>query len=414
MQRQLRRLGLAHDPRRTFATIDPDYVRWTQWIFLQIFDSWYDETRAASRRRRRPGAPDRRAGRGVRLRASARRRTWAGLDEVERRRVLDTHRLAYVSETPGELVPGPGHGAGQRGGHRRRPLRARQLPGVPAQPAAVEHAHHRLRRPPDRRPGAHRLARQGQGDAAQLDRPLRRARASASRSQGGDQVEVFTTRPDTLFGATFVVVAPEHPLLDEVPAAWPDGTKDRVDRRAPHARPTPSRRTAPRPPPRPPSSARPTPAARPACSPATWPRTRSTASCCPCSPPTTCSWATAPARSWPSPAATSATSRSPRRSTCRSSTRSTPPRAPSPARAPATASRSTPSNDEISLDGLGVAEAKAAIIDWLTAQGRRRGHHHLPPARLAVQPPALLGRAVPDRLRRARPAARPSRSRRCR
>ena len=44
MQRQLRRLGLAHDPRRTFATIDPAYIRWTQWIFLQIFDSWYDET----------------------------------------------------------------------------------------------------------------------------------------------------------------------------------------------------------------------------------------------------------------------------------------------------------------------------------------------------------------------------------
>src|ERR671929_1057282 len=39
---QLRRLGLAHDERRTFATTDPDYYRWTQWIFLQIFNSWYD------------------------------------------------------------------------------------------------------------------------------------------------------------------------------------------------------------------------------------------------------------------------------------------------------------------------------------------------------------------------------------
>ena len=42
MARQLRRLGLGHDDRRAIATIDPDYYRWTQWIFLQIYDSWYD------------------------------------------------------------------------------------------------------------------------------------------------------------------------------------------------------------------------------------------------------------------------------------------------------------------------------------------------------------------------------------
>ena len=57
-------------------------------------------------------------------------------------------------------------------------------------------------------------------------------------------------------------------------------------------------------------------------------------------------------------------------------------------------------NDEISLDGLGVAEAKAAIIDWLEAKGLGARHRHLQAARLAVQPAALLGRAVPDRLRR--------------
>ena len=42
MRRQLRRLGLAHDPRRSVATIDPEFYRWTQWIFLQIYNSWYD------------------------------------------------------------------------------------------------------------------------------------------------------------------------------------------------------------------------------------------------------------------------------------------------------------------------------------------------------------------------------------
>src|SRR2546423_5476477 len=43
MKRQMRALGLGHDPRRGPATTDPDYYRWTQWIFLQIYNSWYDE-----------------------------------------------------------------------------------------------------------------------------------------------------------------------------------------------------------------------------------------------------------------------------------------------------------------------------------------------------------------------------------
>jgi leucyl-tRNA synthetase len=97
MQRQLRRLGLAHDPRRSFATIDPDYIRWTQWIFLQIFDSWYDETApgptAASAARARSRSSSRSTTSGARRRVGGTRRGRAS-------RVLDTHRLAYVSETP--------------------------------------------------------------------------------------------------------------------------------------------------------------------------------------------------------------------------------------------------------------------------------------------------------------------------
>ena len=49
MRRQLRQLGLSHDARRTFATIDPSYYKWTQWIFLQIFDAWYDPDASKAR-----------------------------------------------------------------------------------------------------------------------------------------------------------------------------------------------------------------------------------------------------------------------------------------------------------------------------------------------------------------------------
>ena len=41
-RRQLRRLGLAHDPRRSVSTTDPEFYRWTQWIFSQVFNAWYD------------------------------------------------------------------------------------------------------------------------------------------------------------------------------------------------------------------------------------------------------------------------------------------------------------------------------------------------------------------------------------
>ena len=78
MKRQLRRLGLAHDRRRSFATIDPDFVRWTQWIFLQLFNSWYD----ADEKRARP---------------IAELIEKLGTADPD---VIDNHRLAYVDESP--------------------------------------------------------------------------------------------------------------------------------------------------------------------------------------------------------------------------------------------------------------------------------------------------------------------------
>ena len=240
MRRQLRRLGLAHDPRRTFATTDRDYVRWTQWIFLQVFDSWYDD--AAPR-------PDGGTGRARRIAelveeyASGRRatpdgRAWADLDPVEQRRVVDAQRLAYVSETPVNWCPGLGtvlaneevtaEGRSERGDF---PVFQRSLRQWNMRITAY----------------ADRLA----DDLDLIDWPDKvRAmqRNWIGRSEGahvrfavvapgtddvvggdddtGEVLEVFTTRPDTLFGATFMVVAPEHPLLDALPSAWPEGTRD--------------------------------------------------------------------------------------------------------------------------------------------------------------------------------------------
>ncbi|MFF2450863.1 leucine--tRNA ligase [Isoptericola sp. NPDC058082] len=233
MKRQLRRMGLAHDSRRTFATIDPEYVRWTQWIFLQIFDSWYDaEADGGKGRARRISELEAEYASGERTLADG--RSWDALSDDERRDVLDAQRLAYVDESPVNWAPGLGtvlaneevtsDGRSERG---NMPVFQKSLRQWKMRITAY----------------ADRLT----DDLELIDWPEKvksMQRNWIGRSTGanvrfdvvgtsdydaagaGAQVEVFTTRPDTLFGATFMVVAPEHPLLDEVPASWPDGTRD--------------------------------------------------------------------------------------------------------------------------------------------------------------------------------------------
>ena len=225
MRRQLRRLGLGHDPRRTFATTDADYVRWTQWIFLQVFGSWYDPDAArpdGGTGRARPVA-ELEAAFASGARPTPDGRPWADLDDVERRRVIDAHRLAYVSETPVNWCPGLGtvlaneevtvDGRSERGNFPvfKRSLRQWNMRITAYADRLIDDLD--LIDWPDK---VRAMQRNwiGRSEGAQVRFAV----------VGGQEVEVFTTRPDTLFGATFMVVSPEHALLDEVPAAWPDGT----------------------------------------------------------------------------------------------------------------------------------------------------------------------------------------------
>ncbi len=91
-ERQLRAFGLSYDWERRFATTDPDYYRWTQWIFLRLFGSWYD----SEQRKARPIedlVSDLESGRRL-----AEGRGWAELSESEQRSFLDGKRLAYIDE----------------------------------------------------------------------------------------------------------------------------------------------------------------------------------------------------------------------------------------------------------------------------------------------------------------------------
>jgi leucyl-tRNA synthetase len=212
--RQIRRLGLGHDERRRISTIDPEYYRWTQWIFLQIYNSWYD-TKAD---RARPIA-DLVAEFAQDKRRTPDGRNWCELTAAEQQDVLNSYRLVYLSDAPVNWVPGLGtvisneevtaDGRSERGNF---PVFRRNLRQWMMRITAY----------------ADRLI----DDLDRLDWPdkikamqrnwIGRSHGARVRFAAGDaEIEVFTTRPDTLFGATYMVLAPEHPLVDGLTAtAW--------------------------------------------------------------------------------------------------------------------------------------------------------------------------------------------------
>ena len=225
MRRQLRRLGLAHDPRRSVATTDVPFYRWTQWIFTRIFEAWYDESADGGRGRARPIAElvDE-LERGEREVPGG--RAWAELDAVERRHVIDSYRLAYTSDAPVNWCPGLGTvlaneevTAEGRSDIGNFPVFKRSMRQWMMRITAYAD---RLLEDLDRLdwPEAIKLMQRnwiGRSTGATV-------RFGVETAAGPAALEVFTTRPDTLFGATFMVVAPEHPLLDgALPASWPDG-----------------------------------------------------------------------------------------------------------------------------------------------------------------------------------------------
>ena len=232
MRAQLLRLGLAHDERRSFATTDPEFMRWTQWVFLQIFNSFYDPQAPrpdGGVGRARPVA-ELEAEYADGTRPTPDGRPWAELSARERGELIDAQRLAYISEAPVNWCPGLGtvlaneevtpDGRSERGNF---PVFQRSLRQWMLRITAY----------------ADRLI----DDLDTIDWPEKirtMQRNWIGRSTGAEvafpiagtdeTLEVFTTRPDTLFGATFMVVSPEHPLIADgagaVPSAWPTGTKD--------------------------------------------------------------------------------------------------------------------------------------------------------------------------------------------
>ncbi|MBF6164221.1 leucine--tRNA ligase [Streptomyces gardneri] len=221
MQRQLDRLGLGHDRRRSFATTDPEYYRWTQWIFLRIYNAWYDQEAD----RARPIAElEAQFASGARPVPDG--RDWATLSTAERGALLDSYRLVYQTDSVVNWCPGLGtvlaneevtaDGRSERGNFPVFRKRLRQwMMRITAYSDRLVDDLDRLDWPDNVKAMQRNWIGRSRGAQVKFD-------------ADGEQIEVFTTRPDTLFGATYVVLAPEHALVDKLTAAaWPESTDSR-------------------------------------------------------------------------------------------------------------------------------------------------------------------------------------------
>ncbi len=186
-RRQLKMLGFSYDWDREIATTDHEYVRWTQWIFLQLYNSYYNK----ELKKARP------------------------VSELEEqglsREEIDQRRLAYVAEAAVNWSPDLGTVLANEEveewkskGHRveRRPLRQWMLRITAYAERLIDELE-----PLDWPESIKLLQRNwiGKSEGAEVDFTL-----------DGETITVYTTRPDTLFGATYMVLSPEHPLVDTV------------------------------------------------------------------------------------------------------------------------------------------------------------------------------------------------------
>jgi leucyl-tRNA synthetase len=239
-RRQLKMLGFSYDWSREVATTDPEFFRWTQWIFLQVFDTWYDTgyrwTDPAGRERIGKGRPIAELPIPEEIQAQ-------GEDAV--RRYQDSHRLAYQTEAPVNWCPALGTvlaneevigGVSERGGHPvvRIPLRQWML-RITAYAERLLDDLDGL----DWSESIKSLQRNwiGRSEGAEVDFWIgssdemvemedaiqefadwskARQRDGFPSEPGSEVLRIYTTRPDTLFGATYMVLAPEHPAVDRL------------------------------------------------------------------------------------------------------------------------------------------------------------------------------------------------------
>ncbi|MFN8707586.1 MAG: leucine--tRNA ligase, partial [Planctomyces sp.] len=233
-RRQLKMLGFSYDWSREISTTDVEYYRWTQWIFLQLFDTWYDPEFVWTGQ---DGVTRKGKGRPI-SELSIPKTIKPGSEDA--RRYQDRHRLAYISEAPVNWCPELGtvlaneevvDGKSERGSHPvvRIPLRQWML-RITAYADRLASELDDLSWPDSIKALQRNWIGRSTGAEVDFLIDVAAARTSSafgswkdSRTKSGfpeepesNVIRVYTTRPDTLFGVTYMVLAPEHPLVDRI------------------------------------------------------------------------------------------------------------------------------------------------------------------------------------------------------
>jgi len=231
IRRQIKRLGFSYDWDREFASTDPEYVHWTQWIFLLLFDTWFDPDCVWQ-------DPDgkMRTGKGRPISELPIPETVRAEGEASVSRYRDSFRLAYQAESPVNWCAALGtvladeeviNGRSERGDHpvQRIPLRQWKLRITAYADRLVEDLESLQWPDPIKEMQKNWV---GRSQGAEVDFYIGTSGSNyeewlTARNNTGfpeetdpEAIRIYTTRPDTLFGATYMVLAPEHPLVGKL------------------------------------------------------------------------------------------------------------------------------------------------------------------------------------------------------
>ena len=217
---QMVALGFHHDPETLLSTSFPNYYKWTQWIFVKLFEHWYDKAAEKAKPISSLIAEFEQDGNQHIVAATSQKETfdaasWKAMSKHEQAEILMNYRLAYNAYATVNWCPALGtvlaneeikDGKSERGGHpvERKQMKQWLLRITAYADRLLESLDH--------------LDWSDSMKAMQSHWIGRSEGASIVYEVDGvdDQIEVFTTRPDTLYGNTFMVLAPEHPLVEKI------------------------------------------------------------------------------------------------------------------------------------------------------------------------------------------------------